>query len=189
MNHPLILKRISSCNTLLWKEAIKTQLDSMLKNQTWELVDLPSGAKPIGYKWIFKRKYFPNGSIEKYKARLVAKGFSQKQNVDYFDTFAPITRISSIRILIALASIHKLFIHQMNVKTTFLNGDLEEKIYMLQPEGCITLGQENKVWKLNKSLYGLKQAPKQWHEKFYNALLENRFLSVEVDKCIYTKCT
>ena len=129
------------------------------------------------------------GSIEKYKARLVAKGFSQKQNVDYFDTFAHVTRISSIHVLIALASIHKLSIHQMDVKTPFLNGDLEEEIYMLQPKGCIILGQENKVCKLNKSLYGLKQAPKQWHEKFDNALLKNRFLSVEVDKCVYTKCT
>ena len=102
-----------------------------------------------------------DGSIEKYKARLVAKDFSQKQNVDYFDTFASVTMISSIRILIALASIHRLFIHQMDVKIAFLNGDLEEEIYMLQPEGCITHGKENKVCKLNKSLYGLKQAPKQ----------------------------
>ena len=101
------------------------------------------------------------GSIEKYKARLITKGFSQKQNVDLFDTFAPITRISSIRIWIVLPSIHKLFIHQMDVKTTFLNGDLEEEICMLQPEGCITPRQENKVCKLNKSLYSLKQAPKQ----------------------------
>ena len=136
-----------------------------------------------------KENILPNGSIEKYKARLVAKGFLQKQNVDYFNTFAPVTRISSIRIFIALASIHKLFIHQMDVKKTFLNGDLEEEIYMLQPEGYITPGQENKVCKLNKSLYGLKQAPKQWHEKFDNALLKNRFLFVEVDKCVYTKCT
>ena len=85
----------------------------------------------------------------------------QKQNVDYFDTFAPISKISSIRILIILASIHKLFIHQMDVKTALLNGDLEKEIYMLQPEGCITLGQENKIFKLNMSLCGLKQAPKQ----------------------------
>ena len=180
---------ISSPDALLWKDAIKIELDSILKNKTWELVDLPSGAKPIGYKWIFKRKYFPDGSIEKYKVRLVAKGFSQKQNIDYFDTFSPITRISSIRILISLASIHKLFIHKMDVKKAFLNGDLDEEIYMLQPEGCITPGKEHKVCKLNKSLYGLKQAPKQWNEKFDNALLKNGFLSVEVDKCVYTKCT
>ena len=119
------LEVISSPDALLWKEAIKTELDSIVTNQTWELVDLPLGAKHIGYKWIFKRKYFPNDYIEKYKTRLVAKSFSQKQNVNYFDMFAPVTRISSSCILIALASIHKHFIHQMNVKTTFLNRDLE----------------------------------------------------------------
>ena len=101
MNRPLILKRFFF-DALPWKKAIQIKLQSILKTQTWELVDLPSGSKPIGYKWIFKIKYFPYGSIEKYKARLVAKGFSQKQNVDYFDTFDLVTRISSIRILIAL---------------------------------------------------------------------------------------
>ena len=128
------------------------------------------------------------GSIEKYKARLVAKGFSQKQNIDYFDTLPPITRISFFCILIALPSIHKIFIHQMHVKIDFLNGDLEEEIYMLQPEGRITPGKENKVFKLRKSSYDLKQAPKQQHEKFDRALLNDGFLYVEVDKCVYTKC-
>ena len=123
---------ISSSGALLGKETIKNELESILKNRTWELVDLPLGEKPIGYKWIFKRKYLLDSSIEKYKARLVAKGFLQKQNIDYFDTFAHVTRISFIRILIALTSIHKIFIHQMDVKTAFLNGDLEEEIYMLQ---------------------------------------------------------
>ena len=115
---------ISSSGTLLWKEAIKTELDFILKNQTWELVDLPSREKPIGYKWIFKRKYLPYGSIEKYKARLVAKGFSQKQNVDYFDTFALVTRISSIRILITLASIHKLFFSSNGCSNNFFKWRL-----------------------------------------------------------------
>ena len=118
---------------------------------------------------------------------MVAKGFNQKQNVDYFDTFAPVTRISSIRVLIALASIYKLFIHQMDVKTVFLNGDLEEEIYMKQSEGCIAPGQENKVCKLKMSLYGLKQASKQWHEKFDQTVYSNGFILVSVDKCVYTK--
>jgi hypothetical protein len=92
---------------------------------------------------------------------LVAKGYRQKQNVDYFDTYSPVTRIASIKILFAIASIYKLVVHQMDVKTAFLNGDLEEEIYMEQPEGCVVPSQEHKVCKLVKSLYGLKQAPKQ----------------------------
>jgi len=132
-----------------------------MKNNTWTLVDLPKGAKTIGCKWIFKKNYHPDGSIEKYKTRLVVKGFTQKHNINYFDTFSLVTRISSIRVLLALAFIHKLLIHQMDVKTTFLTGELEEEIYMTQPEGCVVPGQKEKVCKLLKSLYGLKQAPKQ----------------------------
>jgi len=143
------------------KEAIKIKVDSIVQNQTWKLVNLPPRAKQIGCKWIFKRKFNSDGSIDKYKVRLVAKDFNRKQNVDYFDTFALVTRISSICVLIALASIYKLDVHQMDVKTTFLNGDLEEEICKLQPEGCIFPGQENKVCKLVKSLYKLKPSPKQ----------------------------
>jgi len=164
-----------------------TEIESIEKNNTWTLVDLPKGAKPIGCKWIFKKKYHPDGSIDKYKARLVAKGFTQKPNIDYFDTFAPVTRISSIRVLLALAATHKLVIHQMDVKIAFLNGDLEEEIYMTQPEGCVVPGQENKVYKLLKSLYGLKQAPKQWHEKLDNMLICDGFSPNDADKCVYSK--
>jgi len=103
----------------------------------------------------------PHGSLDKFKDRFVVKGCTQKKNFDYFDTFASVTRIASIRVLFALASIHKLVIHQMSVKTAFLNGELKEKIYMNQPEGCETTENEHKVCKLIKSLYGLKQPPKQ----------------------------
>ncbi|RVW34319.1 Retrovirus-related Pol polyprotein from transposon TNT 1-94 [Vitis vinifera] len=152
-----------------------------------EFVDLPPGAKTIGCKWIFKRKLKQDGSIEKYKARLVSKGFKQRNDVDYFNTFAPVTRIASIRVLIALASIHNLVVHQMDVKTAFLNGDLEEKIYMDQPEGCVVPGKEKNVCKLVKSLYGLKQAPKQWHNKFDHVLVTNGYSINDADKCIYNK--
>ena len=148
---------------------------------------MPKGTKLIGCKWIFKKKYHPDRLIEKYKARLVAKGFSQKPNIDCFDTFAPVTKISSIRVLLALAYIPRLVIHQMNVKTTFLNGELKEEIYMTQLEGCVAPGQEEKVCKLLKSLYGLKQAPKQWHENLDNVLLCDGFSTNDVDKCVYTK--
>ena len=102
-----------------------------------------------------------DGSIDKYKARLVAKDYKQKEGLDYFDTYSPVTRITSIRMLIAIAALHNLEIHQMDVKTAFLNGDLNEEIYMDQPEGFIYLGQEKKVCRLVKSLYGLKKEPKQ----------------------------
>ncbi|PNX67522.1 retrotransposon protein putative Ty1-copia sub-class, partial [Trifolium pratense] len=162
-------------------------MDSLESNKTWHLVDLPPGCKPIGCKWILKKKLKPDGTVDKYKARLVAKGFRQRENIDFFDTFSPVTRITSIRVLISIVAIYNLVVHQMDVKTAFLNGDLEEEIYMEQPEGFVVHGQETKVCKLEKSLYGLKQAPKQWHEKFDNLMVSNGFKLNESDKCIYYK--
>ena len=152
-------------------------------------MDLPPGCKPLGYKWIFKRKLNADGSIDKYNARLVVKGYKQKEGVDYFDTYSPVTRITSIRMLIAIAVLHNLEIHQMDVKTAFLNGELNEEIYMEQLEGFIVLGQEKKVCRLIKSLYGLKQALKQWNEKFENAMMSNGFRINVCDKCVYIKDT
>ncbi|RVW63853.1 Retrovirus-related Pol polyprotein from transposon TNT 1-94 [Vitis vinifera] len=182
---------MASRDVAFWKEAINDEMDSIMSNQTWELVDLPPGSKPIGCKWVFRRKYHTDGMIQTFKARLVAKGFKQREGIDYFDTYAPVARTTSIRILFALASIHNLFVHQMDVKTAFLNGDLNEdlneEVYMEQPEGFVLLGNENKVCKLVKSLYGLKQAPKQWHEKFDHAILSDGFRHNNVDKCLYSK--
>ena len=152
---------MSSRDAPLWKEAVNDEMDSIMGNGTWELADLPKGKRPIGSKWIFKRKYHPDGSISAYKARLVAKGYRQREGIDYFDTYAPVARISSIRTLIAISALKGLYIHQMDVKTVFLNGYLKEEIYLEQPEGFMISGQENKVCRLIKSLYGLKQAPKQ----------------------------
>ncbi|GJX98294.1 zinc finger, CCHC-type containing protein [Tanacetum coccineum] len=145
------------------------------------------GCKPLGCKWIFKRKLKVDGTIEKFKARLVIQGFKQKSGIDYFDTYALVARISTIRLLIAMASIHNLIIHQMDVKTAFLNGELDEEVYMNQPQGFIMPGNENKVCKLIKSLYGLKQAPKQWHQKFDEVVLSNGYLLNQADKCVYSK--
>ena len=128
-----------------------------------------------------------DGTIEKFKARLVIQGFKQKSGIDYFDTYAPVARISTIRLLIALASIHNLIIHQMDVKTAFLNGELDEEVYMNQPQGFIMPGNENKVCKLIKSLYGLKQAPKQWHQKFDEVVLSSGYVLNQADKCVYSK--
>jgi hypothetical protein len=131
-------------------------MDSLISNKTWKLVELPPGCKTIGCKWILRKKLKPDGTIDKFKARLVAKGFKQKVDLDFFDTFSPVTRITSIRLLIAIAAIHDLKIHQMDVKIAFLNGDLEEEIYMDQSESFVEAGQESKVCKLTRSLYGLK---------------------------------
>ncbi|GJY77377.1 zinc finger, CCHC-type containing protein [Tanacetum coccineum] len=169
------------------KEAINDEMDSIMGNNTWVLADLPLGCKPLGCKWIFKRKLKVDGTIEKFKARLVIQGFKQKSGIDYFDTYALVARISTIRLLIAMASIHNLIIHQMDVKTAFLNGELDEEVYMNQPQGFIMPGNENKVCKLIKSLYGLKQAPKQWHQKFDEVVLSNGYLLNQADKCVYSK--
>ncbi|XP_077246057.1 uncharacterized protein LOC143885902 [Tasmannia lanceolata] len=147
---------MSSNDALFWREAIDDEMHSIMSNNTWILIDPPTGCKPIGCKWILKRKFKAEGLLDKLKAGLVAKGYRQKKEFDYFDTFALVARITSVRLLIALTAIHKLVIHQMDVKTAFLNGDLEEEVYMEQPEGFITPGQEHKVCKLLKSLYGLK---------------------------------
>ncbi|GKA62780.1 retrovirus-related pol polyprotein from transposon TNT 1-94 [Tanacetum coccineum] len=149
---------LTSIDASFWKEAIKSELDSIMVNNTWDVVDLPKGCKPIKCKWIFKRKMRPDNTIEKFKARS----------------------------LIALASIYELVIHQMDVKTAFLNGDLEEEIYMEQPEGLME-PNKNKVCKLKKSLYGLKQAPKQWYMKFDHSLISNGFVVNASDTCVYSK--
>ncbi|KAL6982051.1 hypothetical protein U1Q18_052698 [Sarracenia purpurea var. burkii] len=187
-NEPRTYQEAVSCpEAPLWKEAIKSEIDSILQNHTWELVDLPQGSKPLGYKWIFKRKMKADGSIDKYKARLVIKGYRQKEGLDYFDTYSPVSRITSIRMITAIAALRNLAIHQMDVKTAFLNGDLDEEIYMEQPEGFS--GPKGKVCRLVRSLYGLKQAPKQWHEKFDSVVLSHGFRINECDKCVYVKDT
>ena len=156
---------VASRDASFWKDAIQDEMDSIMSNHTWELVDLPKGSRPIGCKWVFRKKYHSNGTLNTYKARLVAKGFRQKEGVDYFDTYAPVAKTTTIRILFALASLNNLIVHQMDVKTAFLNGDLDEEIYMEQPEGFMLPGNEQKVCKLVKSLYGLKSGTKTMASK------------------------
>jgi hypothetical protein len=155
-----IVEAFASPNADDWKEAVRSEMDSILSNETWELVDRPYGCKPVGCKWVFKKKLRPDGTIDKYKARLVAKGYTQKKGEDFFDTYSPIAKLTTICVLLSLASSHGLLVHQMDVKIAFLNGELEEEIYMTQPDEFIVKGQEDKVCKLMKYLYGLKQAPK-----------------------------
>jgi hypothetical protein len=134
---------------------------------------------------VFKRKLRPDGTIERYKARLVAKGYTQKEGEDFLDTYSPVARLTTIQVLLSLAASHGLVIHPMDVKTAFLNRELEEEIYIDHPDGFVANGQEGMVCKLLKSLYGLKQAPKQWHEKFDRTLTYADFLVNEADTCVY----
>jgi hypothetical protein len=180
-----IKEAFSSPDADYWKEAIRSEMDSIMSNGTWEVVDRPYGCKPVGCKWVFRKKLRPDGTIEKYKARLVAKGYTQKEGEDFFDTYSPVARLTTIRVLLTLAASHGLLVHQMDVKTAFLNGELDEEIYMDQPDGFVVEGQKGKVCKLLKSLYGLKQAPKQWHEKFDQTMTSAGFIANEADKCVY----
>ena len=134
----------------------------MKKNKTWELVDRPQERKVIGVKWVFRTKLNVDGSVNKYKARLVVKGYEQIFGVDYSKTFAPVARLDTIRLLLAISAQLGWKVHQMDVKSAFLNGILQEEIYVEQPEGFV---MEDKVYQLHKAFYGLKQAPRAWYSR------------------------
>jgi hypothetical protein len=138
----------ASLDAQYWKKAVQNEMDYILTNGIWEICDCPVGCKLVGCKWIFKKKLKPDGTIDKYKARLVVKGFTQKEGEDFFDTYSPLTRLTTIHVLVTLVASLGLLIHQMDVKTSFLNGELDEEIYMQQPNGFVGSGQENKVCRL-----------------------------------------
>lgn len=144
---------------------MEAELDSMQKNGVWELVEPVATQKAIGCKWVFKTKRAADGSIERHKARLVVKGYTQKEGVDFSETFSPVSTKDSFRIIMALVAHYDMELHQIDVKTAFLNGELEEEIYMQQPEGFIQVGNEHLVCRLKRSIYGLKQASRQCCEK------------------------
>ena len=134
----------------MWVRAMKEEIDSIEKNQTWELVDPPSNKKPIALKWVYKVKVNPKGEVVKHKARLVAKGFLQKAGIDYGEVYAPVARIETVRFVVAIATNANWSMHQLDVKSAFLNGPLEEEVYVSQPQGFVVKGEENKVYKLKK---------------------------------------
>jgi len=167
-----------------WETAMEEEYNFLIVNNTWSLVPLPKGRKPISCKWVFKIKHGVHGEVERYKVRHVARGFTQTFGVDYNETFAPVAKFMSICCILALVAMEDMEIHQMEVKTAFFNGDLEEEIYMEQPEGFTQEG-EHLVCKFHKSLYRLKQSPRAWNQKL-DAFLKNiEFLRSDADLSLY----
>ncbi|KAM2676504.1 hypothetical protein EV1_003163 [Malus domestica] len=179
-------KAMSDIDSKRWQEAMKSEMDSMYQNQVWTLVDPPEDVH-VGNKWVFKRKIDVNGNVETYKARLVAKGYRQREGIDYEETFSPVAMIKSIRIFLAIAAYHDYEIWQMDVKTAFLNGYLEEELYMTQPEGFMFKSEKTKVCKLQRSIYGLKQASRSWNIRFDPEIKTFGFTQIEDDNCVYQK--
>ena len=170
-----------------WLEAMKSEMDSMYENKVWTLVEPPEGVKSIGCKWVFKKKTNMDGNVTTYKARLVAKGFKQIHGIDYEETFSPVAMVKSIRILLAIAAYYDYEIWQMDVKTAFLNGSLEEDVYMTQPEGFVDPRFARMVCKLLRSIYGLKQASRRWNIRFDEIVKEFGFIQNEDEPCVYKK--
>ena len=168
-----------------WKLAMDEEMASLQENSTWTLEELPAAVKPIPVRWIFKVKRDALGNIERYKARLVAKGFVQKEGIDYKEVYAPASKHTTLRNLLALVASQDLELHQLDIKTAFLNGELEETIYMQQPEGYAE-GGPNTVCHLSKSLYGLRQAPRAWHKRLKQELEKMSFTASAADPGLFT---
>ena len=141
-----------------WETAMEEEMDSLMDNETWTLTNLPPGRQAIENRWVYKLKLDGEGKVRRFKARLVAKGFTQRPGIDFHETFSPVVKYESLRAILSIAAVLDLEMLQLDVKTAFLNGDLDEDLYMTQPEGFIAPGHEEKVCKLKRSLYGLKQA-------------------------------
>ncbi|KAK9093997.1 hypothetical protein Scep_025466 [Stephania cephalantha] len=149
-----------------WKKTTYEEIRALEKNNTWEITTLPPGKRTVGCRWLFTVKHNADGSVERLKARLVARGYTQTYGIDYQETFAPVAKQNTIRVLLSLAANSDWPLHQLDVKNAFLNGDLSEEVYMDIPPGFEDLHSKGKVCKLKKSLYGLKQSPRAWFDRF-----------------------
>jgi hypothetical protein len=178
---------MESLDSEKWQEAMESEMQSLLKNQTWDLVELPPGRKVVDCKWVYKIKPGDQGCPDRYKARLCARGFTQVQGVDFDETYSPVVKYTSIRVFLVKAVLMKMVIHQMDVVTAFLNAHLDEDVFMKQPPGFEKSGKKNLVCKLKRSLYGLKQSPRQWNKVIDDFLKKQNFKEIDADCCIYIK--
>ncbi|KAH9762946.1 retrovirus-related pol polyprotein from transposon RE1 [Citrus sinensis] len=168
-----------------WKQAMQDEYEALEKNEIWVLVPKESAGKIVGNKWVFRVKYNPDGSISKYKARLVAKGFHQTQGVDFFETFSPVVKQCTIRVILSLAVMHNWTVRQLDVNNAFLHGILTENVFMHQPEGFVHPQFPSHVCQLTKALYGLKQAPRAWYDRLKSSLLQWGFIASKSDTSLF----
>ncbi|WVZ89054.1 LOW QUALITY PROTEIN: hypothetical protein U9M48_035513 [Paspalum notatum var. saurae] len=168
-----------------WMNAMHEELENFERNHVWDLVEPPPNCRPIGTKWVFKNKQGEDGMVVRNKARLVAQGFCQKEGIDYEETFAPVARLEAIRILLAFAASKGFKLQQMDVKSAFLNGFIEEEVYVRQPPGFESARFSDRVYKLRKALYGLKQDPRAWYSRLKSFLLKSGFVMGSVDKTLF----
>lgn len=167
-----------------WQAAMSEELRALDHTHTWDLVPLPTGKHPISCKWVYKIKTLADGTIDRYKARLVARGFLQQHGIDYDETFAPVAKMTTVRTLLAVASVRSWSISQMDVKNAFLHGDLAEDVYMTPPLGLPH--SPGQVCHLRKALYGLKQAPRAWFSRFTTAIHAAGFSTSSYDSALFT---
>ncbi|GJQ90596.1 putative ribonuclease H-like domain-containing protein [Tanacetum coccineum] len=170
-----------------WIEAMQDELLQFKLQKVWTLVDLPYGKRAIGTKWVYRNKKDDRGIVVRNKARLVAQGYTQEEGIDYDEVFAPVARIEAIRLFLAYASFMNFIVYQMDVKSVFLYGTIEEEVYVCQPPGFEDPEFPNKVYKVEKALYGLHQAPRAWNETLSSYLLENGFRRGTIDKTLFIK--
>ncbi|GJV67090.1 retrovirus-related pol polyprotein from transposon TNT 1-94 [Tanacetum coccineum] len=170
-----------------WFQAMQDEIHEFDRLEVWELVPRPIYVMVIALKWIYKVKLDEYGDVLKNKARLVAKGYRQEEGIDFEESFAPVARIEAIRIFIANAATKNMIIYQMDVKTAFLNGDLQEEVFVSQPEGFEDQDNPTHVYRLKKALYGLKQAPRAWYDTLSKFLLANNFFKGAVDPTLFTR--
>jgi len=173
-------------NSIEWELEMKYEITSLQKNKTWSLIKFPEGKKALQNEWVYRLKEESDGR-RRYMARLVVKGFQQKQGIDFIEIFFPFVKMTTIRVILSIVVAENLHLEQLDVKTAFLHGDLEEDIYMTQPKGFEVPVKENLVCKLHKSLYGLKQAPRPWYKKFNEFMRNSRFSRCDMDHCCYVK--
>uniref|UniRef100_A0A2N9FBM1 Integrase catalytic domain-containing protein n=1 Tax=Fagus sylvatica TaxID=28930 RepID=A0A2N9FBM1_FAGSY len=170
-----------------WRKAMEEEMHALDLNHTWDLVHKPAGTSIVGCRWVFTVKQNPNGTVDRLKARLVAKGFTQTYGLDYTETFSPVAKLNSIRIIISLAANLDWPLHQLDVKNAFLHGDLNETVYMAQPPGFESKGEY--VCHLKKSIYGLKQSPRAWFDKFSKAVVSHGMTRSQADHSVFFKKT